>query len=132
MSAYQPTDDGPGIDIPQFLRRQANEPPHRLDPEDRATTLINPQAVKGADTPMRATRVAPSEPSAASGQPTAVSREDLEIALASEVRLRAAWLRVIQAENACVVTGRPCDAKRCGCAAEQEMLLREAEETNGG
>ena len=40
--------------------------------------------------------------------------------------LRAAWLRVIQAENACVVTGKPCDAKRCGCAAEQEMLIQEA------
>jgi hypothetical protein len=43
-------------------------------------------------------------------------------------RLRAAWLRVIQAENSCQVSGRPCDGKRCGCAAEQEMLIREAEE----
>jgi hypothetical protein len=40
--------------------------------------------------------------------------------------LRGAWLRVIQAENNCAVTGRPCDAKRCGCQAEQEMLIREA------
>lgn len=38
----------------------------------------------------------------------------------------AAWLRVIQAENTCGVTGKPCDAVRCGCAAEQEMLIREA------
>lgn len=43
-------------------------------------------------------------------------------------RIRSAWLRVIQAENACVVTGTPCDAVRCGCAAEQEMLIREAAE----
>lgn len=38
--------------------------------------------------------------------------------LTAEVeRLRGAWLRVIQAENTCGVTGKPCDAVRCGCAA---------------
>lgn len=42
--------------------------------------------------------------------------------------VQAAWLRVIQAENTCGVTGKPCDAVRCGCAAEQEMLIREADE----
>lgn len=42
--------------------------------------------------------------------------------------MQAAWLRVIQAENTCGVTGKPCDAVRCGCAAEQEMLIREADE----
>lgn len=42
--------------------------------------------------------------------------------------VRTAWLRVIQAENTCGVTGKPCDAVRCGCAAEQEMLIREATE----
>lgn len=40
--------------------------------------------------------------------------------------LRAAWLRVIQAENTCAATGKPCHAKRCGCQAEQEMLIQEA------
>lgn len=56
-------------------------------------------------------------------------RENGEIALASEVlRLRSAWLRVIQAENSCSVTGQPCrDPRKCGCAAEQEMLILEAE-----
>ena len=43
-------------------------------------------------------------------------------------RTRSAWLRVIQAENTCGVTGKPCDAVRCGCAAEQEMLIMEADE----
>lgn len=42
--------------------------------------------------------------------------------------MQAAWLRVIQAENTCGVTGAACDAVRCGCAAEQEMLIREAAE----
>lgn len=42
--------------------------------------------------------------------------------------MQAAWLHVIQAENTCGVTGKPCDAVRCGCAAEQEMLIREARE----
>lgn len=40
--------------------------------------------------------------------------------------LRAAWLRVIQAENTCAVTGSLCHAKRCGCAEEQQMLIEEA------
>lgn len=40
--------------------------------------------------------------------------------------MQAAWMRVIQAENTCGVTGKPCDAVRCGCSAEQEMLIREA------
>lgn len=39
---------------------------------------------------------------------------------------QSAWLRVIQEENSCPPTGKPCDAVRCGCAAEQEMLIREA------
>lgn len=43
-------------------------------------------------------------------------------------RLRAGWLRVIQTENGCHATGAPCHAERCGCAAEQEILIREAKE----
>lgn len=39
--------------------------------------------------------------------------------------MRRGWLRVIQQENSCVVTGQPCGAKRCGCFAEQELLMRE-------
>jgi len=44
------------------------------------------------------------------------------------MRLQRGWLRVIQAENSCAVTGRPCDAKRCGCEAEREILANEAAE----
>lgn len=40
-------------------------------------------------------------------------------------RLRRGWLRVIQQENSCTATGQPCAAKRCGCHAEQEMLVKE-------
>lgn len=40
--------------------------------------------------------------------------------------MQAAWLRVIQAENTCAVTGSPCHAKRCGCKGEQDMLIEEA------
>jgi hypothetical protein len=40
-------------------------------------------------------------------------------------RLAAAWLRVIQTENSCSPTGQPCDAKRCGCKAEQDLLVKE-------
>lgn len=40
--------------------------------------------------------------------------------------MRRGWLRVIQAENSCPATGGGCLAKRCGCVAEQEMLMREA------
>lgn len=40
-------------------------------------------------------------------------------------RLRAAWLRVIQSENSCVATGKPCSARRCGCRGEQELLIAE-------
>lgn len=46
--------------------------------------------------------------------------------LAAEVgRLRRGWLRVIQGENSCVTSGKPCTAKRCGCDAEMEMLANE-------
>jgi hypothetical protein len=50
--------------------------------------------------------------------------------LAAEVeRIKAAWLFVIQAENSCAVFGVPCrGGGKCGCAAEQEMLLREHDE----
>jgi hypothetical protein len=37
-------------------------------------------------------------------------------------RLRRGWLKVIQIENSCAATGQPCDAKRCGCEAERELL----------
>ena len=39
--------------------------------------------------------------------------------------MRRGWLRVIQAENSCPATGGGCLAKRCGCVAEMEMLMRE-------
>jgi hypothetical protein len=59
------------------------------------------------------------------------ANEELNHALhamrADRDRLAAAWLRVIQAENSCVPpTGKPCDAKRCGCKAEQDMLIKDA------
>ena len=40
--------------------------------------------------------------------------------------MRRGWLRVIQQENSCPATGGGCLAKRCGCVAEMEMLVREA------
>ena len=40
--------------------------------------------------------------------------------------LRRAWLGAIQAENGCVPSGAACPAKRCGCLAEQSLLIREA------
>jgi hypothetical protein len=50
---------------------------------------------------------------------------DIEGMAAAVVLLRRAWLRVIQAENSCLATGQVCAAKRCGCAAEQSMLIEE-------
>ena len=37
-------------------------------------------------------------------------------------RLRAGWLRSIQAENSCAVSGRPC-REPCGCVLEQAELM---------
>jgi hypothetical protein len=34
-----------------------------------------------------------------------------------------AWFAVIQNENSCTPTGKPCSRTRCGCKAEQETLL---------
>lgn len=42
-------------------------------------------------------------------------------------KLRRAWLRVIQTENSCPATGGGCLSTRCGCVAEMEMLMSEAE-----
>ena len=59
---------------------------------------------------------------------------EIERLAAERDLLRRAWLGVIQAENSCAslsVIGKPCDAKRCGCAAEQEMLIREAQDDAG-
>jgi hypothetical protein len=55
------------------------------------------------------------------------SGEDgLEYAAADEImRLRRGWLRVIQSENSCPVTGGGCFAKRCGCVEEMEMLAND-------
>ena len=50
---------------------------------------------------------------------------DGEEAPAEIDRLRRGWLKVIQTENQCAATGRPCPAKRCGCEAEREMLADE-------
>jgi hypothetical protein len=36
---------------------------------------------------------------------------------------RRAWLRVIQEENGCVASGVPCSSTRCGCVAEQAILI---------
>lgn len=41
-------------------------------------------------------------------------------------RLRGGWLRAIQKENSCAVTGHPCAAGRCGCQAGQDALAQEA------
>ena len=37
-------------------------------------------------------------------------------------RLRAGWLRSIQAENSCAATGQPC-RERCACVLEQAALM---------
>jgi hypothetical protein len=52
----------------------------------------------------------------------------LTAARAEAARLRRGWLTTIQVENSCNATGAPCDAKRCGCVEEMEMLLREDDE----
>lgn len=50
----------------------------------------------------------------------------LRALLGERDRLRRGWLRIIQLENSCPATGGGCLAKRCGCLAEQEMLMQEA------
>jgi chromosome segregation ATPase len=63
------------------------------------------------------------------------ARDECE-ALASQVqeaqaqvaRLRRGWLTTLQGENSCDGSGKPCDAKRCGCVEEMEMLMREDDE----
>ena len=45
-------------------------------------------------------------------------------------RLRRAWLRAIQAENACPATGGGCLSQQCGCVVEMEMLMNEAERSH--
>lgn len=40
-------------------------------------------------------------------------------------RAYAAWLRVIQLENACKPICQPCTPDKCGCAAEQAALIEE-------
>lgn len=62
----------------------------------------------------------------------ATTKATVEEAAAEIERLRGAWLRVIQSENSCAVIGAPCNAKRCGCAAEQEMLIQEARHAEFG
>jgi uncharacterized coiled-coil DUF342 family protein len=52
----------------------------------------------------------------------------LQEAQAQVARLRRGWLTTIQVENSCAGSGKPCDAKRCGCIEEMEMLLREDDE----
>jgi len=44
---------------------------------------------------------------------------------AEAARWREPWLRVIQTDNSCDPTGRPCGAKRCGCDAELDTLARD-------
>jgi hypothetical protein len=38
--------------------------------------------------------------------------------------IRRAWLRVIQEENGCVASGVSCSPGRCGCVAEQAILIK--------
>jgi hypothetical protein len=68
-------------------------------------------------------RLVPTLQAIVSGDMLAVPRDD-----AGYSAIRRAWLRVIQAENQCEVTGKICRARveLCGCGAEQEMLIREA------
>jgi hypothetical protein len=42
--------------------------------------------------------------------------------------IRRAWLRVIQGENQCEMTGEPCRVRKrfCGCWEEQQALILEA------
>ena len=42
--------------------------------------------------------------------------------LDDRARLRAGWLRSIQAENSCAATGQPC-RERCACVLEQAELM---------
>ena len=42
--------------------------------------------------------------------------------LDDRARLRAGWLRSIQAENSCAATGQPC-RERCACVLEQAALM---------
>lgn len=51
-----------------------------------------------------------------------------DAARAEAERMRRGWLVTIQAENSCPATGNGCLAKRCGCVAEMEMLMREDDE----
>lgn len=62
-------------------------------------------------------------------QDAAEAADKIEELKADTVRLRRAWLSVIQAENSCPATGGGCLAKRCGCQAEMEMLLNENQTT---
>lgn len=40
-------------------------------------------------------------------------------------RLRRGWLRTIQGDNSCTVTGAPCAHKRCACVEERELLAND-------
>ena len=42
--------------------------------------------------------------------------------LDDRARLRAGWLRFIQAENSCAATGQPC-REPCACVLEQAELM---------
>jgi hypothetical protein len=37
-------------------------------------------------------------------------------------RLRRGWLRTIQGDNSCTVTGAPCAHEKCACVKEMELL----------
>lgn len=53
----------------------------------------------------------------------AAQRRDPYVAVLDDrARLRAGWLRSIQAENSCAATGQPC-RERCACVLEQAELM---------
>ena len=57
--------------------------------------------------------------------PPAMMDAALRFWQAEAQRLRRGWLRVIQQENSCPVTGGVCLAKQCGCVEEMELLANE-------
>lgn len=44
-------------------------------------------------------------------------------------RLQSAWLRCIQIDNKCAVTGKPCHSHKCACALEMQAYV-DAEKTS--
>ena len=47
----------------------------------------------------------------------------LDETIAALEQVRAAWLRVIQWDNQCAGTGKPCHSRKCGCALEMQNAI---------